>query len=526
MSRSARMLSMVVVCGLGMGVGAASGAVADPPAGYYDSITGTDGQTIKSQLTTLTNVAATRSYDEARNILQVTDEDPANPANIILTYNGVSIPSVWTSGTTWNREHCWPRSLGVGDNGPDYSDLHQLRPCNPSINGSRGNKQFGTSGGQWDPDQFGLAFRGEMARIVFYMNTRYTYLSIPVIGAQSQFVDWHFDQMPDGDDRERNDRVYTYQLNRNPFVDRPEWVWAIFGDGPSDAQISVAGGTTVDLGAFIDDGTPMAAALQLDKTGVAPTTYLVSASGDVSSSAATGFQAGFGRNAQSALIPFELEGGPGVVAGTITIDTTEVTSAGAGQGSADADDVVTISAFALTPSIASFDAGSSVLSASLDLGSIPVGGSSGMVVVDVWNLADAALGASLDIDSVTITGLADGVSLIGAPVLGVAAGSSAVLMLEVAPLQPGPIAAVATIAVSDEDVPGETAGELTLVISATATDPCPADINGDGVINAGDLNAWVLAFNTQGPGCDVNGDGLCNPSDFNAWVAALNAGCP
>ncbi|MEO0631625.1 MAG: GC-type dockerin domain-anchored protein, partial [Planctomycetota bacterium] len=54
---------------------------------------------------------------------------------------------------------------------------------------------------------------------------------------------------------------------------------------------------------------------------------------------------------------------------------------------------------------------------------------------------------------------------------------------------------------------------------------CPADTNGDGVVNPADFNAWVIAFNTQSPACDQNGDGLCNPADFNAWVINFNAGC-
>ncbi|MEO1534195.1 MAG: endonuclease [Planctomycetota bacterium] len=505
--------------------GCAAGAHADPPEGFYDSITGTDGPTIFSQLTTLTNQAIFRSYDEARNILQVTDEDPHDTDNIILVYNGASIASTWTSGQTWNREHCWPRSLGVGTSGADNSDLHMLRPCNPGINSSRGNKKFGTASGQWDPDQFGKQFRGEMARVVFYAKTRYTYLSIPLIASQSQMIDWHFEQMPDADDRERNDRVQIYQQNRNPFVDRPEWVWAVFGDAPSDAQITIAGGSSIDLGTFIDSGAPISASVQLDKSGAAPTTYLVSTLGDVSSDAATGYQAGFMRGAQTASIPVELAGGPGVVAGTVMVDTTEVTSAGAGQGSDDADDITTITATVLSPSVASLDGAGSVLSASIDLGDIAVGQSSGPVSVPVWNLAEGAFGASLDIDSVSISGLADGVSLVGAPVLGVPSGDSAMLVLEVEPTQPGTIAAIATIAVSDEDLPGEGQTELTLTVLATAIDFCPSDVNRDGAVNPDDFNAWILAFNTQAPECDVNGDGACAPDDFNAWIVGFNAGC-
>ncbi|MEO1535320.1 MAG: GC-type dockerin domain-anchored protein, partial [Planctomycetota bacterium] len=54
---------------------------------------------------------------------------------------------------------------------------------------------------------------------------------------------------------------------------------------------------------------------------------------------------------------------------------------------------------------------------------------------------------------------------------------------------------------------------------------CPADVNGDGLLNPADFNAWVAAFNNQSAACDQNSDGLCNPGDFNAWVANFNTGC-
>ncbi|MEM9662178.1 MAG: endonuclease [Planctomycetota bacterium] len=515
-----RIAAVVVLCGI------AAPAVGDPPDGYYDPITGTDGPTIFNQLTTLTNQAAVRSYGDARNILQVTDEDPDNPDNIILTYNGASINSAWTNGATWNREHCWPRSLGVGSSGADDSDLHMLRPCNPSVNSSRGNRKFGTLPGQWDPDQFGLQYRGEMARIVFYAKTRYTYLSIPLVASQSQMIDWHFEQMPDATDAERNDRVQLYQLNRNPYVDRPEWVWAVFGDGPSDAQITVAGSSTIDLGAFIDSGSPMTTTVQFDKTGAAPTTYLVSTIGDVSSPAATGLQAGFARGAQSASIPVTLAAGAGPIAGEVTIESTEITSAGPGLGADDADDTVMITALALEPSLASLDGLAPTQAVAIDLGDIDVGGTTGPIAVPVWNLADPVLGAGLDIDGVSITGLADGVTLMGAPLLGVPAGASAPLVLEVAPSVQGPIAAIATIATSDENLPGESFTDLTITITGTAVNPCPADLTGNGIINAEDLNAWINAYNNGTPACDVNGDGLCMPDDFNFWVNQQPLGCP
>ena len=123
----------------------------DPPANYYDTATGT-GATLQSQLHNIIDNHTVMSYGDARATLQDTDRDTSNPGHIILVYNRVSldvsglfasgIPG-WDSGVSWNREHTWPRSRGVDTTGADNSDLHQLRPSDPGVNGSRGNLNFG-----------------------------------------------------------------------------------------------------------------------------------------------------------------------------------------------------------------------------------------------------------------------------------------------------------------------------------------------------------------------------------------------
>ncbi len=60
---------------------------------------------------------------------------------------------------------------------------------------------------------------------------------------------------------------------------------------------------------------------------------------------------------------------------------------------------------------------------------------------------------------------------------------------------------------------------------AVEPSPCPADVNGDGMVTPTDFSAWVGAFNSGAPECDQNGDGMCTPTDFSAWVGNYNAGC-
>ena len=59
-----------------------------------------------------------------------------------------------------------------------------------------------------------------------------------------------------------------------------------------------------------------------------------------------------------------------------------------------------------------------------------------------------------------------------------------------------------------------------------ATLPCPADLNGDGVLNFFDVSAFLTAFNTQQPAADFTNDGLYNFFDISAFLSAFNAGCP
>ena len=56
--------------------------------------------------------------------------------------------------------------------------------------------------------------------------------------------------------------------------------------------------------------------------------------------------------------------------------------------------------------------------------------------------------------------------------------------------------------------------------------PCPADLNGDMMLNFFDVSAFLTAFNTMNPIADFNGDGMFNFFDVSAFLQAFNAGCP
>jgi endonuclease I len=542
-----------------------------PPEDYYQTLQ-YDGtpDSLRSGLNAIIDGHTIRSYGAARQALAILDRDPDNPNNIILMYNGASVSGSWDSGATWNREHMWPRSLGVGDNGADYSDLHALRPCNPSINSSRGNKPFGlANSAYWDPTMGNapFGFRGEAARSIFYMEVRYDggdsattdlrvvdgFPSGAEMGDLSYLLDWHYDEAPSARERRRNHLVFSFednplyaQGNRNPFVDRPEFAWAIWGDQPNDSQIVIDGAVSgsagaslldIDLGRFIlapDVEDALTQAVVIEKTGGTPTSFLVEASGDVFS-ADHAIPGTFSRGTRTAVVDAALWSPlPGELSGQLSVLNTDLTSAGVGLGSADGIDIVTISGFGVNPSIASFSPTVGQTTLSIDLGTMPRSIDDESTLAPVFN----AGGAAATTAALLLTGF-DGegdtgfISIQEFPQAPVAGGDIALIDLSVG--RDGPIGsyqAVYTIATADEAIPGAMQGQiltLTISVQLEASD-CAADADGDGTIGLSDLNAVLAGFGqTSGATLsdgDVSGDGAVGLDDLNIVLAAFGSSCP
>ena len=203
----------------------------EPLLPYYKSVEGLTGNSLLLGLRNIISSYTHKSYDDAKSILIEADRDLNKPGNIYLIYDGDSIKGVWDSAATWNREHVWPQSKLAG---ASKSDLHNLRASEPKINSSRGNLPFIDGNGKarkissgWYP---GDEHKGDIARIIFYMLTRYSQLSVNTMGTNAEmFVRWHLEDPVDDFERNRNEVIYTYQKNRNPYIDNPEFVEMIWG---------------------------------------------------------------------------------------------------------------------------------------------------------------------------------------------------------------------------------------------------------------------------------------------------------
>lgn len=205
--------------------------------GYYASASGlTDNALIQQLRSILTSTYSGKNYDYAGkgNALWDTDLDPNNPTKLIEFYTGASVNGTWDSGVTYNREHVWPQSLlGVSAGGVNAaSDLHNLKPSNPSINSTRGNKFYDwtTTTISYYPTRTDI--HGDIARMLFYMVIMYNDYSlvstVPTtnkMGKLSTLLQWHLNDPVDAFEMRRNDRIQFHQGNRNPFIDYPELIY-------------------------------------------------------------------------------------------------------------------------------------------------------------------------------------------------------------------------------------------------------------------------------------------------------------
>ncbi len=142
------------------------------------------------------------------------------------------IPSA-TGAQSMNTEHTWPKSLGA-DKCPAKSDLHHLYGTDTYANNVRSSYPFGVVDprqAQWA--QGGSCFdgkvfmpredhRGNVARSYIYFSVRY---QKPINDDEERVLRrWHKEDPVTDADRARNDGIFAAQANRNPFIDRPDFV--------------------------------------------------------------------------------------------------------------------------------------------------------------------------------------------------------------------------------------------------------------------------------------------------------------
>jgi endonuclease I len=224
---------------------------------YYAAAEGLTGPALESALHDIVSEQTSLTYAQVWDALKETDQDPSDPGSVLLLYTGESRSKDRNGGGVddWNREHVWAKSHGDFGTAPGPgTDVHHLRPTDVSVNADRGNLDFDLGGSEnaeapgnyadgdsWEPR---AEVKGDVARMVFYMSVRYEgddgfadlevndragNGSAPLLGRLSVLKAWHAADPPSAFETRRNEVIYTHwQHNRNPFIDHPEWVEAIW----------------------------------------------------------------------------------------------------------------------------------------------------------------------------------------------------------------------------------------------------------------------------------------------------------
>lgn len=184
------------------------------------------------------------SYGERHEFLYDADANVDDPSKVVLIYSGeLRDRREWTSPNnayltqTFNTEHVYPQSMLDGS---AVSDLHILRVVDARINSQRSNRAFINGSGTYDlMDDFtfypGEQWRGDVARMIMYMNLRYDE-PFEDVGNLKLFLEWNAQDPVSVLEKQRNLIIEGAQGNRNPFIDNPHLATSIWG-GPKAENI-------------------------------------------------------------------------------------------------------------------------------------------------------------------------------------------------------------------------------------------------------------------------------------------------
>ena len=245
--------------------------IPDIPDGYYDSLNELSDAALIQAIQDIIadpDVVRAQTYADVIEILKAADQSPLNSNQVWLLYTEQQRPKLdfQTEGGSnvglWNREHTYPRSRGDFDDieadeiadGINIffeteadstrhanSDVHGIRAVDGPENSSRGNQDYGEYDG---PDGNLGSWQGDVARGIFFLAIRYngldvvagnpTNTTVGMLGDLDILLEWHRNDPPDDFEMNRNNIVYTWQFNRNPFIDFPDLVEFVYGDQVGD----------------------------------------------------------------------------------------------------------------------------------------------------------------------------------------------------------------------------------------------------------------------------------------------------
>ncbi len=252
-----------------------SSVCAQIPAGYYDSANGLQGVALKSALHQIIDDHTSIPYSDIDQYFPQTDKKTNGKVWDMYSYSfsgtqpyeysygvhecdaGLQYNS---EGDCFNKEHIWPQSYFNSQAVP-RGDLHQVYPTDGWVNNKRSNFPFGNlTTVNWTSDNGSKvgtgatysgytgkmfepldSFKGDIARSIFYTSTRYYTEDASwddwemAAGADlspdaiTLLLQWHDSDPVSAKEIDRNNKIYTIQGNRNPYIDHPQLVDCVWG---------------------------------------------------------------------------------------------------------------------------------------------------------------------------------------------------------------------------------------------------------------------------------------------------------
>ena len=222
-------------------------------AQYYDAVLNLSGQELYLALRNLISTNTNTDYIDAKEQMFGYFDNESGLVRCVYTGQDWSVPpGGMPNQNLFNTEHTYAQSwFSAPQTNIKKADLHHLFPTNAQVNSSRGNLPFDVVANhssattyvsynsyysyRGNNAQGRLVFepanqhKGNLARSLLYFNTRYndtlTQANVDMIPV---LIQWHLLDPVDSKEIERNQDIYGYQNNRNPFVDHPEFVQRIW----------------------------------------------------------------------------------------------------------------------------------------------------------------------------------------------------------------------------------------------------------------------------------------------------------
>lgn len=233
-------------------------------ANYYDAVQDLYSDELLQALRALISTNSYSNYNGAKAKLFQELENHDGYVTCIYTGQEFDVGYNYTGSSDPNTEHTYCQSwFSSSEINIKKADLHHLFPCEMRTNSSRGNYPIYTVANHTNANVYYThtpwqSYRGQsstghtvfeaadeskgnIARALLYFYIRYDDpLVQQYVDMLPVLIEWNNIDPPDEHEITRNQGIYEFQGNRNPFIDHPEYVDRIWNHSSTEGGTSFA----------------------------------------------------------------------------------------------------------------------------------------------------------------------------------------------------------------------------------------------------------------------------------------------